>query len=73
MRLIFALAILAGSCCAADWPQYRGPNGSGVGEAGRLPTEFGPAKNVVWKTPVAPGNSSPVFGGGLMFITGTEG
>jgi outer membrane protein assembly factor BamB len=73
MRKALTFAILAGSCFAADWPQYRGPNGSGVGDASRLPTEFGPAKNVVWKTPIPPGNSSPVLGGGLIFLTGTEG
>ena len=52
---------------------FRGPNGSGVGDASRLPTEFGPEKNVVWKTAIAPGNSSPVIGAGLIFLTGTEG
>src|ERR1022692_842287 len=38
MRKALTFAILAGSCFAADWPQYRGPNGSGVGDANRLPT-----------------------------------
>ncbi len=73
MSRLVVLTILAISCFGADWPQYRGPNGSGVGEAGKLPTEFGPGKNVLWKTALAPGNSSPVIGGGLIFLTGTEG
>ncbi|UCC40692.1 MAG: serine/threonine protein kinase, partial [Candidatus Aminicenantes bacterium] len=32
-----------------DWPQFRGPNGSGVGQTTGLPSEFGPDKNVIWK------------------------
>jgi len=48
LGLILPIGILTGLCFAAEWPQYRGPNGSGVGTASRLPTEFGPEKNVVW-------------------------
>src|SRR5580765_1276636 len=73
MRRISVILILAGSGFAADWPRFRGPNGSGVGEATRLPSQFGPDKNVVWKTPVPFGHSSPVIGGDLIFITGSEG
>src|SRR5258708_21916616 len=58
---------------ASDWSQSRGPNGSGVGDAVHLPAQFGPDKNVVWKTPVPFGHSSPVIGGELIFITGAEG
>ena len=43
------------------WSQFRGPNGSGVNETTGLPTEFGPDKNVVWKTELPTGYSSPVF------------
>src|SRR5262245_51787182 len=70
---ILPMGILVGICFAGDWPQYRGPNGSGVGNATRLPTEFGPEKNVVWKTPVPFGHSSPVITGDLIFITGADG
>jgi outer membrane protein assembly factor BamB len=72
LGLILPMGILAGLCFAGEWPQYRGPNGSGVGTATRLPAEFGPEKNVVWKTPVPFGHSSPVIGGDLIFITGGE-
>src|SRR5216117_2212935 len=35
----------------ADWPQFRGPNGSGLCPSCRqLPTEFGPLKNVLGRT-----------------------
>ena len=33
-----------------SWSRFRGPNGTGVTETEGLPVEFGPEKNVVWKT-----------------------
>src|ERR1700682_5384848 len=70
---ILAFALLTGAAFAADWVQFRGPNGSGVGDSMHLPTQFGPEKNVLWKTPVPFGFSSPVIAGDLIFITGAEG
>jgi outer membrane protein assembly factor BamB len=54
---------------AEDWTQFRGPNGSGVSATTGLPTEFGPAKNVVWKTELPPGHSSPVLTNNRIFVT----
>src|SRR5689334_9145992 len=73
LRRIFIIATLACSAFGADWMQFRGPNGSGVGEATRLPVRFGPEKNVVWKTAVPFGFSSPAIAGDRLFITGAEG
>src|SRR5436309_10821579 len=72
-RRIPAVALLSAAAFAADWLQFRGPNGSGVGDSTRLPIQFGPQKNVLWKTPVPFGFSSPVIAGDLIFITGAEG
>src|SRR5260370_36155890 len=69
----FSIALFAATACSADWMQFRGPNGSGVGDATRLPTEFGQEKNVLWKTAVPAGHSSPVIAGDLIFLTGAEG
>ncbi len=52
-----------------DWSQFRGPNGTGVSTTAGLPTEFGPQKNVIWKTPLPPGHSSPVLTQNRIFIT----
>ena len=56
-----------------DWPQFRGPNGSGVCEARNLPIEFGPAKNVLWKVSLPPGVSSPVLADDRLVLTASEG
>jgi outer membrane protein assembly factor BamB len=68
--LVAALSMFAATGAAAeDWPQFRGPNGSGVSASTGLPEVFGPEKNVVWKTPLPPGHSSPVVTRDRVFVT----
>lgn len=56
-----------------QWPQFRGPGGSGVG-ATDFPTHFGPGSNVLWKAALPPGHSSPCIWDKKVFLTGfTEG
>src|SRR3989442_3737302 len=66
--------LLALGLFGADWPQFHGPNGSGLcPSCGQLPTEFGPQKNVLWKTELPEGKSSPVLAGDRIFLTASEG
>ncbi|MBM3753621.1 MAG: hypothetical protein FJW38_06540 [Acidobacteria bacterium] len=67
-KTLFAAAV----ACAADWPAFRGPNGSGLA-AGNPPVEFGPSKNVGWKVSPPQGKSSPVIVGDKLFLTGHNG
>jgi outer membrane protein assembly factor BamB len=69
--LLSALLIVLPLTVAAsdEWSQFRGPNGSGVSETKGLPTEFGPSKNVVWKTGLPAGHSSPVLTSDRIFVT----
>src|SRR5512144_2639905 len=53
----------------SEWSQFRGPNGTGVAETTGLPVEFGPKTNVVWKTDLPPGHSSPVLTRDRIFVT----
>jgi outer membrane protein assembly factor BamB len=53
---------------AGDWRQFRGPNSSGIGD-GKPPVEFGPSQNLLWKTAVASGLSSPIVVSGRVFLT----
>jgi outer membrane protein assembly factor BamB len=52
------------------WSRFRGPNGSGLSVGAGLPLEFGPDKNLRWKTDLPPGHSSPVLAGDRIFLTG---
>jgi outer membrane protein assembly factor BamB len=63
---------VAGDEPGDEWAQFRGPNGTGISASKGLPVEFGPTKNVVWKTPLPAGHSSPVLGRDRIFLTGFE-
>jgi outer membrane protein assembly factor BamB len=51
------------------WPQFRGPNCSGVSETAHPPAAFGPGTNQLWKVAVPGGLSSPVVWGDRIFLT----
>ena len=71
---VCALPLLALAAGADNqWMQFRGPNGSGVDSAAGYPVEFSPSKNVVWKTAVSYGQSSPVVAGGRVYLTASDG
>jgi outer membrane protein assembly factor BamB len=58
---------------SGSWTQFRGPNGAAtaVGQKS-VPTEIGPDQYVLWKTPLAPGHSSPIVHGDRIFLTAVE-
>lgn len=62
--------LLAAAAPASEWARFRGPNGSGVAEVAGLPVEFGPTRNVIWKTDLPQGYSSPIVYGNRIFLTG---
>src|SRR5262245_16796404 len=78
LSAVIALALIEVSTAfnvavAADrslpWPRFRGPNGSGVADDQRPPVEFGPDKNLKWKSPAPSGLSSPILAGDKLVIT----
>jgi outer membrane protein assembly factor BamB len=74
--LALALITLAGSVWGqtpGEWPQFRGPNGSGVDSSTGYPVEFSPEKNVAWKQAIPFGQSSPVVVDGLVYLTAGAG
>jgi outer membrane protein assembly factor BamB len=70
-RIVSAL-LSASALFAAEWPRFRGPNGTGVADARNLPDEVGPKKNVAWKSTLPPGFSSPVLSATAVFVTAYE-
>lgn len=51
------------------WPQFRGPNSSGVSVSAQPPAEFAPGTNQLWKVSVAGGASSPCVWRDRIFLT----
>ena len=72
MRWLVCLLIQL-ALTGADWTQFRGPNGSGVSPSKGLPEHFSPQKNVLWRTALPRGHSSPVFTVDHIFVTAFEG
>ena len=70
--LRIALVLFVSVAGAEEWARFRGPNGSGVSSDTGFPTEFGREKNLVWRTPVRPGKSSPVLTQHRIFLTAFE-
>jgi outer membrane protein assembly factor BamB len=73
-RLLGKVVLAGGSwgalAQASDWPQFRGPNCSGLPASDApLPGEIGPTANVIWKTALPPGHSSPVVVGDRIYLT----
>ena len=69
---VAAVFVLAAQSVFAQWQQFRGPNGTGIAAASELPLEFGPQKNVIWKTSMPEGHSSPVLAQDRVFLTGFQ-
>lgn len=73
-RLIALVGLVVGSVWSvgecADWPQFRGPNGSATTAETGLPTEWNTEKNIAWKAKIAGyGWSSPIVVGDKVFVT----
>src|SRR5262245_18341643 len=74
MRTLPSLALLlafpALAPAADSWPQFRGPNGTGLSGSTSLPTKWDEKTNVVWKTKIHDkGWSSPVVWGKQVWLT----
>jgi outer membrane protein assembly factor BamB len=74
---LFLVGLAARSLTAAEpateWSRFRGPNGSGISTATKVPVEFGPAKNLVWRLELPQGHSSPILHGDRIYLTAFRG
>jgi outer membrane protein assembly factor BamB len=73
MKVLLVAALALRSLAVAQsaaWPQFRGPNASGVAAPDAAPPlEFGPSKHLLWKQPMPQGHSSPAVWGDRVFLT----
>lgn len=74
IRFIFALLALFichQELVSADWPQFRGPNCTGIASSDqRLPTQFSATENVAWSAKVGDGVGCVVVVAGRAFVSG---
>ena len=65
-----ALSDDKGLAAGDQWPQWRGPLGTGVAPSGDPPIEWSEDKNVHWKIAIpGKGHSTPIIWGDRVFIT----
>jgi outer membrane protein assembly factor BamB len=65
VSLVAFLSITA-CACAADWPQWLGPNRDG--SSAEIVKSWKGALNVLWKAPVAAGHGGPVVSNGVVYL-----
>lgn len=67
---LLLLSIAWQSALGADWPQFRGPNCTGISATIQsLPVEFSATENVAWKAAIGDGVGSPVISQGRVFVS----
>ncbi|MEP7365289.1 MAG: PQQ-binding-like beta-propeller repeat protein [Acidobacteriota bacterium] len=79
MRLLLGLVLLlhfaafaAENPSGEQWNRFRGPNGSGISQDTGFPTKFNKEHNLLWRTPLRLGKSSPVLTARHIFLTASQ-
>jgi outer membrane protein assembly factor BamB len=67
---LLLLGIARSHAAEADWPQWRGPLGTGAAPNADPPVEWSEAKNIRWKVALpGKGHSTPIIWGDRIFVT----
>ena len=73
LPVLVGLTLGLGSLTAADWPQFRGPQGNGIAPDAKLPAKLD-AQSVAWAVDLpGRGVSSPIIVGDRVFVTSSSG
>ena len=68
--LSIAVSLVTTQVFAANWPAWRGPDGTGVSSEKSVPTVWSSSKNVHWKVALpGEGNSAPIVWNDRVFVT----
>jgi outer membrane protein assembly factor BamB len=71
---VLAILAMAAAATAEDWTRFRGPDGKGLAEKVKSPVQWGPDRNVRWKTELpGPGASSPAVRDGRIYVSAYSG
>ncbi|MCH7989713.1 MAG: PQQ-binding-like beta-propeller repeat protein [Planctomycetes bacterium] len=67
---VFIVMLVVSPLSAEDWPQFRGPNCSGISTSTKsLPVKFSETENVLWSSRLGDGIGSPVVAAGRVFTS----
>jgi len=74
LGLTLSIAVLASPALANDWPQWRGPLGSGISAEQGIPVQWSTEKQVAWRTAMpGQGGATPAVWGERLFVTSAAG
>lgn len=69
ISLVAILVLQAFQSSAEDWPQWRGPQRTGLSTATELPTRWSAEENIVWKLPLPEtSGATPIIWGDHVFL-----
>ena len=72
LACLVVLSSIDTAVSADDWPQFRGPNCTGISSSTkRLPVKFSDRQNVAWSKNIGDGIGCPVVAAGRVFVSGT--
>jgi len=55
---------------AQNWPQWRGPNASGIADQGNYPASFSPTNGILWQAELpGKGGSTPIVWDDRIILT----
>jgi outer membrane protein assembly factor BamB len=67
--ILGGLGVLSAELDAANWPRFRGPNGTGVAADKNIPVQFDQKHNLVWKAAIpGTGHGSPIVWQDRIFL-----
>ena len=73
-RSLLVIVLAASAASAADWPHWRGPQGTGASPELGLPQKWSATENVAWSVDLAsPGAATPIVSGETVYVTVAEG
>ena len=66
---ILTILLTTAQARSADWPQFRGPNCTGISlDSAALPTTFTDTENVLWSANLGDGIGCPIVAAGRVFV-----
>jgi hypothetical protein len=70
----YTIPLLLAPAWAENWPQWRGPSGTGVSRETGFPAEWSSTTNIAWKAPLRGlGVSTPIVWNDRVIVTGQIG
>jgi hypothetical protein len=70
LNVSIAMMLMVVTVQAQNWPQWRGPNASGIADQGNYPASFSPTNGILWQAELpGKGGSTPIVWDDRIILT----